>query len=174
MALQQRLAAIDAAGADAGRNILLKTLVEGVALAPVEGEHRAILLHTAERRTGHARRDAGSLRFRGHAGDKAIEVAAAARGLRRSAGQTGDEGDGQGVFRHSDESYREWAGERSSTMPGNQIRVKAANPHQNQSHPGSTNEVRCRDHCISHALAVTWQRQRFALPWHGAGYNILF
>src|SRR3954468_20612019 len=126
MALQQRLAAIDATGADAGRDILLKTLVEGVALAPVEGEHRAILLHTAERRTGHARRDAASLRLRGHAGNKAIEVAAAARGLRRSAGQTGDEGDGQGVFRHSDESYREWAGERRAIMPGNRIRVKAA------------------------------------------------
>jgi hypothetical protein len=35
-------------------------------------------------------------------------------------------------------------------------------------------ETRCRDHCISHALAATSQRQRFALPWHGAGYNILF
>src|SRR4051795_5534155 len=110
MALQQRLAAIDAAGADAGRDILLEALVEGVALAPVEGEHRAVLLHTAERRVGHARRDAGGLRFRAHAGHKAVEVAAAARGLRRSAGQTGDDGDGQGIFRHSDESYREWAG----------------------------------------------------------------
>src|SRR3954454_6209552 len=118
MALQQRLAAIDAAGADPGRDVLLKALVEGVALASVEGEHRAILLHTAERRAGHARRDAGSLRFRGHAGDKAIEVAAAARGLRRSAGQTGDEGDGQGVFRHSDESYREWAGSGARSCPG--------------------------------------------------------
>ncbi|MGY3076368.1 hypothetical protein ACVWZZ_002739 [Bradyrhizobium sp. LM6.10] len=36
MALQQRLAAIDAARADPGRDILLEALVEGVALAPVE------------------------------------------------------------------------------------------------------------------------------------------
>ncbi len=43
MTLEQRAAAIDAAGTDPGRDILLKALVEGVALAPVEGEHGAVL-----------------------------------------------------------------------------------------------------------------------------------
>src|SRR3954465_9607964 len=95
MALQQRLAAIDAAGAGAGRDILLEALVEGVALAPVEGEHRAVLGDAAERRAGHARRDAGGLSFGGHADDKTAEVTAAARGLRRATGKTNDEGGGQ-------------------------------------------------------------------------------
>src|SRR6266702_719696 len=95
MTLQQRTPAIDAAGADAGRDVLLKTLVEGVALTPVEGEHGAVLGDPAERRAGHTHRDAGSLRFRGHAGDKAVEVAAAARGLGLAAGQRENEGGGQ-------------------------------------------------------------------------------
>jgi hypothetical protein len=35
-------------------------------------------------------------------------------------------------------------------------------------------ETRCRDRCISDAFATTSQRQRFALPRHGAGYKLLF
>src|SRR4051812_16726900 len=94
--LEQRLAAIDTAGADAGRDILLKALVEGVALAPVESEHRAVLGDAAEGRAGHARRDAGGLRLGRHAGNKTVEVATAARGLRRSTGETNDKGGGEG------------------------------------------------------------------------------
>ena len=41
--LQHRPAAVDAAGADAGRDILLERLVEGAALAAVEIQHRHIL-----------------------------------------------------------------------------------------------------------------------------------
>ena len=39
MTLQHRPPAIDPPGPDAGRDILLKRLVEGAALAPVEGQH---------------------------------------------------------------------------------------------------------------------------------------
>src|SRR5947209_1646303 len=41
--------AIDAAGADAGRDILLEGFLESAALAAVEGEHRGILRDAAER-----------------------------------------------------------------------------------------------------------------------------
>jgi hypothetical protein len=78
--LQHRPPAIDAAGADASRDILLEGLVEGVALAAVEGEHAAILRHAAERGGDHALRDAGRGRLRRDARDERVEITAAARG----------------------------------------------------------------------------------------------
>ena len=80
--LHHRAAAIDAAGPDAGRNILLEGLPEGAVLAAVERQHGRILLHAAERRAHHVRRDAGRLRLRRHARDEAAEIAAAAGGQR--------------------------------------------------------------------------------------------
>ena len=80
--LQHGAAAIDAAGPDAGRNILLEGLPEGAVLAAVERQHGRILLHAAERRAHHVRRDAGRLRLRRHARDEAAEIAAAAGGQR--------------------------------------------------------------------------------------------
>jgi hypothetical protein len=59
---------------------LLERLVEGVALAPVEGEHPAILLHPAERGRDHVRRYPRRLRIRRNARDEGVEVAAAAGG----------------------------------------------------------------------------------------------
>jgi len=81
MLLQHRAAGVDAAGADAGRDILLERLVEGAALAPVERQHAAILLHPAERLRDHALRNArcrGLLRHRRHEG---VEIAAATGGV---------------------------------------------------------------------------------------------
>ena len=44
----QRAAALDARGADAGRDVLLEGLAEGAALAAVEGQHRLVLAHAGE------------------------------------------------------------------------------------------------------------------------------
>src|SRR5437762_11332004 len=95
MTLQQRAAAIDAAGADAGRDILLERLVEGVALAPVEGEHRAILLHPAKRGRDHVGRYPRRLRIRRNARDEGVEIAATARGEGGGGEGEGGEEDGE-------------------------------------------------------------------------------
>src|ERR1700741_5038250 len=80
MTLEHRAPAIDSSGPDAGRDILLEGLVEGVALATVEGEDRAVLGEPAKGRASHTGRNTGGLRFRRHAGEEAVEVAAAAGG----------------------------------------------------------------------------------------------
>jgi hypothetical protein len=49
MALHHRPGALDARRSDARRHILLERLVEGAALAPVEGEYRLVLGDAAER-----------------------------------------------------------------------------------------------------------------------------
>src|SRR4029077_5921694 len=59
--LQHGGPAIDAAGTDAGRDILLKTLVEGVALAAIEGERGRILREPREGLGDDRLRDAGGL-----------------------------------------------------------------------------------------------------------------
>src|SRR6202023_2670520 len=78
--LHHRATAVDAPRADAGRNILLERLVEGVALATVEIEHRPVLLHAAERRADHVRRYPRRLRIARDARHEGVEVAAAAGG----------------------------------------------------------------------------------------------
>src|ERR1700722_1271327 len=57
--LQHGAAGVDAPGPDAGRDILLKTFVEGVALAAVEIQHRLVVADTGKRLRDHALRDAG-------------------------------------------------------------------------------------------------------------------
>src|SRR5258708_14306597 len=109
MPLQHRPPAIDAAGPDAGRDILLERLVEGAALAPVEGEHAAILLHTAERLRNHALRDAASrglLRDRRH---KGVELAAAAGGISGSGEDEGNEKDRKSTRLNSSHQINSYA-----------------------------------------------------------------
>ncbi len=79
--LQHLPADVDAPGADAGGDILLEGLVEGAALAAVEGQHRRILRHAGERLRNHRRRNPRRLRLRRHRRHKSVEVAAAARGV---------------------------------------------------------------------------------------------
>jgi len=78
--LQHGAARLDAAGADAGGDVLLEGLVEGAALAAVEGEHRLILGDAAERLRDHARRNAGALRFARKIINEAVEITAALGG----------------------------------------------------------------------------------------------
>src|ERR1700734_2187395 len=81
VASQHRAPAIDAAGAYAGRNILLESLGESAALAAVKGEHAKILLHATERLRDRGLRDTGGCRFRGHALHEGVEIAAATGGV---------------------------------------------------------------------------------------------
>ena len=103
MTHQHRLAALDAAGGDAGRGILLETLAEGAALAAVEVQHRLVKLHAAERLRNHALRDAVGRRLPRHRGHEGVEVATALRGESgcRCEGcgeKGGGEGDGEPEF----------------------------------------------------------------------------
>jgi hypothetical protein len=68
---------------------LLERFVEGVALAPVEIQHRRVLADPGKRRADHALRNARSLRVRGDVRDEGVEIAAAARGV-------GGGGEGEG------------------------------------------------------------------------------
>jgi hypothetical protein len=85
---------------DAGRDKLLERLVEGVALAPVEIQHRHNLARPGECGAGHALRDAGRCRLRRHAGDKGVEIAAAARGEGGGGEGEGGEEDGEAEEEH--------------------------------------------------------------------------
>src|SRR6202011_5736180 len=80
VALHRRAPAIDAPRANAGRNILLERLVEGVTLAAVETEHGRILRNPTERGGDHALRDAGGCRIRRDVLHEGVEIAAAAGG----------------------------------------------------------------------------------------------
>ena len=89
---QHRPAAIDAAGANAGRDILLERLVEGVALAAVETQNRAILRQPAERRVTTPCEIPAACRPP-TSGQEAVEIAAAAGGESRARdGQRGENG----------------------------------------------------------------------------------
>ena len=55
--LHHRATTVDAPRADAGGDILLERLVEGVALAAVEIQHRRIVGDAGERRADHGLRD---------------------------------------------------------------------------------------------------------------------
>jgi hypothetical protein len=81
VALQHGAPGVDPPGPDAGRDILLKRLLEGAALPPVEGEHAMILLHPAKRRADHVLRDAGAGCFVRKILDEGVEIAAAAGGV---------------------------------------------------------------------------------------------
>ena len=71
--LQHLPAHVDAAGADAGRDILLKSLAKRAALAAVKGQHRGILGDAGEGLVDHRLRDAGGLRFRAMLCTKALK-----------------------------------------------------------------------------------------------------
>ena len=92
--------AIDAAGAYAGRDILLERLVEGAALAPVEGEHPPILLHPAERGGDHVRRYTRRPRIRRNPRNEAVEIAAAAGGVGGGSEEERGEEDGEAEGEH--------------------------------------------------------------------------
>ena len=80
MTLQHCTAAADAAGADAGGDILLEGLVEGAALAAVEGEHGGVLRDAGEGLGDHGLGDALGGGFTGDVGDEGVEIAAALGG----------------------------------------------------------------------------------------------
>jgi hypothetical protein len=66
------------------------------------------------------------LRLLGHGGDEAVEVTAAARGLRRAAGQTKDGRGGEKQSQHMEQSLeKNLARSRARIMPGKAARVKA-------------------------------------------------
>src|SRR5882757_4470533 len=89
-------------GPDAGRDILLKSLVEGATLTPVEGEHRHVLLHAAERGGDHALRNAGGGGFGRDVLHKSVEVAAAARGKCGAGASDCKSGDGKTEAQHGE------------------------------------------------------------------------
>src|SRR5690348_17124076 len=78
--LQHRACAIDANRTDAGCDILLEGLVEGVALAAVEGEHAPIRGDAGKRLRDDGLRNAGGLRIGRDVRNEGVEVAAAAGG----------------------------------------------------------------------------------------------
>ena len=82
------LAALDAAGGDAGRGVFLEALAEGAALAAVERQHRRIRRDAGEGLSITRARDARGLRLARHRGEEGVEVAAA---LRRAGGRGEDE-----------------------------------------------------------------------------------
>ncbi len=125
VALQHRPPAIDAPGADAGRDILLERFVEGVALAAVEIQNRRILAHPAERRADHARRDAGSLRIRRHARDEGVEIAAAAGGV-GGGGEGKDKEDYEGT--EGEHVKANPSGERACTVTCPKSRIETRPP----------------------------------------------
>jgi len=99
--LQHRPPGIDAARPDPRGDILLEGLVEGVALAAVEIQHRRVLGDAGEGGAGHALRNAGSLRLGRHAGHEAVEVAAAAGGEGRGGEGDGNEKNGRTKLAHA-------------------------------------------------------------------------
>src|SRR5665647_3626888 len=117
MPLQHRPAAIDAPGADAGRDILLETLVEGVALAAVEIQHRRVLRDASEGRAGHALRNAGRRRLRRDARHEGVEVAAAFGGEGGACRDRGADHNGQKKLAHANPLF--------SDRPDNAMKIGA-------------------------------------------------
>ena len=92
--LQHLPADVDPPGADAGGDILLERLVEGAALAPIEGEHRRILRDAGKGLTDHGLRDAGRCRLLRHRHHEGVEIAAAAGGVGRGGADDGADKNG--------------------------------------------------------------------------------
>jgi hypothetical protein len=79
VALHQDFGALDAGRSDAGGGIALETLPKGAVLAAVEGQHRRIKRDAGKRTIDHTTRDTLALGVARHAGEEAVEVAAAWR-----------------------------------------------------------------------------------------------